>query len=159
MSLLYQNFATAFWCNNDVQLCYCVVCSLGWSGKRHWYWITWCLPRRCWSLERHGVITTFTLPWLVITGRDRLRLTALTTNHHGGGPKRRNCTFVVYRETRQRQHTWSRTDIVVHAVQLMGYNLKLYDRTIVYQGGQNFGWFIVSDKSKMSRLVVTAYAG
>ena len=95
------------------------------------------------------------------TGRDRLRLTALTTNHHGGGAKRRSCTFVVYRETRQRQHTWSRTDIVVHAVQLMWgiiWNLN-YDRTIVYQGGQNIGWFIVSDKSKMSRLVVTAYAG
>ena len=57
--------------------------------------------------------------WIHITGRDRLRLTALTTNHHGGGAKRRSCTFVVYRETRQRQHTWSRTDIVVHAVQPM----------------------------------------
>ena len=55
----------------------------------------------------------------LLTGRDRLRLTALTTNHHGGGAKRRSCTFVVYRETRQRQHTWSRTHIVVHAVQLM----------------------------------------
>ena len=41
----------------------------------------------------------------------------------------------------------------------VGYNLKLYDRTIVHQGGQNIGWFIVSDKSKMFRLVVTAYAG
>ena len=56
---------------------------------------------------------------LDITGRDRLRLTALTTNHHGGGAKRRICTFVVYGETRQRQHKWSRTDIVVHTVQLM----------------------------------------
>ena len=55
----------------------------------------------------------------VTTGRDRLRLTALTTNHHGGGAKRRSCTFVIYKETRQRQHTWSRTDIVVHAVQLI----------------------------------------
>ena len=53
------------------------------------------------------------------TGRDRLRLTALTTNHHGGGAKRRICTFVVYGETMQRQHKWSRTDIVVHTVQLM----------------------------------------
>ena len=59
----------------------------------------------------------FWIGWFM--GRDRLRLTALTTNHHGGGAKRRICTFVVYGETMQRQHKWSRTDIVVHTVQLM----------------------------------------
>ena len=55
----------------------------------------------------------------LFTGRNRLRLNALTTNHHGGGAKRRSSTFVVYRGTRQRQLTRSRTDIVVQAVQLM----------------------------------------
>ena len=41
----------------------------------------------------------------------------------------------------------------------VGYSLKTYARTIAYQGSQDIGWFIVSDKSKIAQLVVTAHAG
>ena len=76
---------------------------------------------RLFGLGLNELTARFVVPsqYNVSTGRDRLRLTALTTNHHGGGAKMRICTFVVYGETRQRQHKWSRTDIVVHTVQLM----------------------------------------
>ena len=75
--------------------------------------------KHIWICKNKQLYETRAMVLLKFTGRDRLRLTALTTNHHGGGAKGRSCTFVVYRETMQRQHTRSRTDIAVHAEQLM----------------------------------------
>ena len=95
----------------------------------------------------------------VLTGRDRLRLTALTTNHHGDGEKANLYFCCLWRDKATTAQMITLRYSCTYGATYVGYNLKPYDRTIVYQGGQNIGWFIVSDKSKMSRLVVTAYAG
>ena len=48
----------------------------------------------CW-VKIWSVLCGFTV-WNIVTGRDRLRLTALTTNHHGGGANREFWKTLVY---------------------------------------------------------------